>query len=246
MNVPPDGPSLAPQASLADVQASLWCGLSRTFATEDDGRLRVEPGKIALSFRLRRDADPRPDEPVDAATCFLRLADDRGDLWESASTFSLHAFVEQMINLDRANGLAFFDNAPQGWKEAFNDHCLMSGARSLLDDRGHRKFLVGDQAVELAFKYQCPTFDVAPLAGAHSSSLLVRASGFRTLDGGEIPPLAFEMPWQALIFRNELHFDPDEGWWMKDGWPLPITFRKAEGRGEPQPLVRHETGRNAR
>lgn len=242
MNGPSDHTPSSPEA---EVSASLWCGRCRAFATEDGGRLRVEPGKIALSFRLRRNADPRPDEPADTATCLLYLADNRGERWESASTFSLRAFIEQMIRLDRAGGLAFFDDAPKGWEEAFEGRPLMSGARCLFDDRDRRKLHIGGREIELIFKHQCPAFDVAAIAGTHAPTLLVRASGFRSAGGAEVPPLAFEMPWQDLVFRNEQYFDPDEGWWMGDGWPLPITFRKVEGRGQPQPLVKHDPGRNA-
>jgi hypothetical protein len=204
----------------------------------------VDPGRIALSFRLRRNADPRPGEPIDTATCLLRLADAVGDLWETESTFPLQVFIREMANLERSSWLVFFDQSEE-WKDRFDVECLMAGVSCMLDDRGYRKFLVGDRPIEVQFKYQCPVFDVAFHRSEHVpdlTSLLVRVSGLYDVEMREIPPLVFEMHWWDLLFRNELYFDPEEGWWTGDGWPLPIVFRRAGSGGEPQALVRYESG----
>ena len=122
---------------------------------------------------------------------------------------------------------------------------MMAGATCLLDDRFYRKFLVGDERVELRFKYQCPVFDVAFHRSPHVTdltSLLVRVSGLFDLDMNEIRPLVFEMDWRRLLFRNELYFDAEAGEWAGDGWPLPPVFRRTGSTGSPQALVRYEAG----
>lgn len=223
---------------------SLWVGRSRALETEGGGLLRIHPGQVAASFRLRRNPDPSEGEPVDTASCLIRLADDAGEVWEAESTFSLLAFVENMVNLGRTSWLVYFDEAEE-WKGAFDGDLMMAGATCLLDDRFYRKFLVGDERVELKYKYQCPVFDVAFHRSTHVpslTSLLVRVSGLFDLDMNEIHPLVFEMDWRGLLFRNELYFDDEEGNWTGDGWPLPPVFKKVGAKGPPQALVRHEAG----
>jgi hypothetical protein len=225
---------------------SLLCGRTRYFDTEEGGRLRVDPGEVALSFRLRRNVHVGEGEPIDTATCLTRLADDAGELWETEAHFSLDVFIQNMVNLDRMSWLVYFDDAEEEWKKAFEDDCLMTGATCLRDDRFYRNFLVGeDQRVEFQFKYQCPQFDVAFYRDSYlkdSTRLIVRVSGLYDAEGNDIRPLAFEMNWWDLLFRNELYFDTDEGQWTGDGWPLPMTFRKVGATGSPQSLVRHEPG----
>jgi hypothetical protein len=122
----------------------------------------------------------------------------------------------------------------------------MSGATCLFDDRFYRKFLVGDRRIELKFKYQCPTFDVAFLRDEHSPSLsrlLVRVSGLYDLEMDLIPPLIYEMRPHELLFRNELYFNQDEGWWDGDDWPVPLVFSKVASGGTPQAMVRYEAGK---
>ena len=99
---PRKGASAAPPDPYQPV--SLWVGRSRSFETEGGGLLRVHPGQVAASFRLRRNPDPTGGEPVDTASCLVRLADEAGEVWEAESTFSLHVFVENMVNLGRASG----------------------------------------------------------------------------------------------------------------------------------------------
>jgi hypothetical protein len=72
--------------------------------------------------------------------------------------------------------------------------------------------------------------------------LIVKVSGLYDSDMNEIRPLAFEMDWSDLLFRNELYFDAEEGHWTDDGWPLPLIFRRTDSTGSPQPLVRFEAG----
>lgn len=224
---------------------ALWVGLSRVYEAEGGGLLRIEPGQVAASFRLRRNPDPTEGEPVDTASCLVRLADDAGEVWESESTFSLHAFVENMVDLGRTSWLVYFDEAGEEWQGAFDGDLMVAGATCLLDDRFYRKFLVGDERVELKFKYQCPVFDVAfhrsPQVPTRTA-LLVRVSGLFDLDMNEIRPLVFEMDWRSLLFRNELYFDSEEGGWVGDGWPRPLIFRKTGSTGSSQPLVRFEAG----
>jgi hypothetical protein len=221
----------------------LWVGRSRAFETEGGGVLRIHPGQVAASFRLRRNPDPTEGEPVDTASCLVRLADDAGEVWESESTFSLHAFVENMVNLGRTSWLAYFDEAEDEWKDGFDGDLMMAGATCLLDDRTYRKFLVEDERVELRFKYQCPVFDVAFHRSPHVTeltSLLVRVSGLFDPDMIEIRPMVFEMDWRGLLFRNELYFDAEEGNWTGDGWPLPLVFRRTGSTCFSQALVRFE------
>jgi hypothetical protein len=131
----------------------LWVGRSRAFETEGGGLLRIHPGQVAASFRLRRNADPTEGEPIDTASCLVRLEDEAGEVWEAESTFSLDVFVENMVNLGRTSWLVYFDDAEGEWKGAFDGDLMIAGATCLLDDRSYRKFLVGDQRVELKFKY---------------------------------------------------------------------------------------------
>ena len=171
----------------------------------------------------------------------MRIADDAGDVWEAVSTFSLFTFIEKMTDLGRTSGLEFFESAKE-WQGAFTSDCMMAGATQLIDDRFYRKFLVGETPVELQFKYQCPTFDVAFYRSPDVSDLtrlLVRVTGFLDLEMNEIPPLVFEMSWWDLIFRNDLYFDEQERWWMGDSWPLPLVFGKTGFQGSPQPLVKY-------
>jgi hypothetical protein len=72
--------------------------------------------------------------------------------------------------------------------------------------------------------------------------LIVKVSGLYDSDMDEIRPLAFEMDWSDLLFRNELYFDSEEGHWTDDGWPLPLIFRRTGSMGSPQSLVRFEAG----
>lgn len=228
----------------ADRSVSSTCGRTRYFDTDEGGRLRVDRGEVALSFRLRRNAYIGEGEPVDTASCLVRLADEAGEVWEAESTFSLDVFIQHMIDLGRTSWLVYFDDAEE-WKGAFDGDCLMTGATCLLDDRFYRKFLVGDDRVELQFKYQCPTFDVAFFRSPYvtsSTSLIVRVSGLYDSDMNEIRPMAFEMDWSDLLFRNELYFDVEEGGWTGDGWPLPVVFRKAGSSATPQALIRYEAG----
>ena len=121
---------------------------------------------------------------------------------------------------------------------AFDGDYMMAGATCLLDDRSYRKFLVGDERVELRFKYQCPVFDVAFHRCPHVTeltSLLVRVSGLYDLDMNEIRPLVFEMDWRRLLFRNELYFDAEAGEWTGDGWPLPLIFTRTGPRAPRRP-----------
>src|SRR4051794_33584497 len=112
---------------------SLWVGRSKAYETEGGGLLRIHPGQVAASFRLRRNPDPTEGEPVDTASCLVRPADDAGEVWESESTFSLHAFVENMVNLGRTSWLAYFAEADDEWKGAFDGDLMMAGATCLLD-----------------------------------------------------------------------------------------------------------------
>jgi hypothetical protein len=188
---------------------SLWVGRSRAFEAEGGGRLLVHPDQVAASFRLRRNPDLSEGEPVDTASCLVRLADEAGAMWEAESTFSLHVFVENMVNLGRTSWLVYFDDAEDEWKKAFDGDLMMAGATCLLDDRFYRKFLVGDERVELKFKYQCPVFDVAFHRSPHVTeltSLLIRVSGLFDLDMNEIRLMVFEMDWRRLLFWNELFF----------------------------------------
>src|SRR4051794_197730 len=123
---------------------SLWVGRSKAFEAEGGGLLRIHPGQVAASFRLRRNPDPTDGEPVDTASCLVRLADEAGAVGEAESTFSLHVFVENMVNLGRTSRLVYFDDAEDEWKTAFDGGLMISGATCLLDDRSYRKFLVGD------------------------------------------------------------------------------------------------------
>jgi hypothetical protein len=210
---------------------SLWVGRPRTFDVEGGGLLRVDSGQVAASFRLRRNPDPTEGETVDTASCLVRLADQSGEIWESVSTFSLNVFVENMINLDSTGWLVYFDDAKE-WKPAFDTSSLMTGAVCLLDDRFYRKFLVGDERVELKFKYQSPTFDVAYHQYPEVKDfarLIVRVSGLFDLEMNEIRPLAYEMDWQRLFFKNDLYYDEVEGGWTGDGLPLPLVFNKTGG-----------------
>src|SRR4051812_7034721 len=86
------GASAAPPDPYQPV--SLWVGRSRAFEAEGGGLLHVHPGQVAASFRLRRNPDPTEGEPVDTASCLVRLADDAGEVWEAESTFSLKVSVE--------------------------------------------------------------------------------------------------------------------------------------------------------
>jgi hypothetical protein len=131
---------------------SLWCGRSRFFDTNEGGRLQVDPGQVALSFHLKRNRDTTEGEPfpVDTASCFVRLVDEAGDVWEAESVFSLDVFIQNMINLGRTSWLVYFDDAEE-WKGAFDEDGLMTGATGLLDDRFYRKLLVGDERIELQF-----------------------------------------------------------------------------------------------
>jgi hypothetical protein len=99
--------------------------------------------------------------------------------------------------------------------------------------------------LKLQFKYQCPTFDVAFYRSPHVpdlTSLLVKVTEFYDLEMNLVPPLVFEMHWSDLLFRNELYFDEEEGWWTGDSWPLPLVFEKTGFQGPPQPLVTFEPG----
>ncbi|WP_406695220.1 hypothetical protein V5E97_29710 [Singulisphaera sp. Ch08] len=221
---------------------SLGVRRSRAFEAEGGGLLCVHPGQVAASFRLRLNPDPAEGEPNDTASCLVRLADEAGEVWEAESTFSLHVFVENMVNLDRTSWLVYFDDAEE-WKGAFDGDRMITGATCLLDDRFYRKFLVGDERVELKFKSQCPRFDVAFYTSPHVTgltSLLVRVSGLFDVDMNKIRPLVFEMDWRNLLFRNELYFDTEAEEWAGDGWPLPPVFRRAGSTGSPQALVRYE------
>ncbi len=223
---------------------SSWFGRTGYFDTDEGGRLRVDPGDVALSFRLRRNAYIGEEEPVDTASCLVRLADEAGEVWEAESIFSLDVFIRNMINLGRTSWLVYFDDAEE-WKGAFDGDCLMTGATCLLDDRFYRKFLVGDDRIEFQFKYQCPTSDVAFYRSPYVKSLtrlIVRVSGLYDSDMNVIRPLAFEMNWSDLLFRNELYFDVDEGGWTGDGWPLPVVFKKVGASATPQSFVRYEAG----
>ena len=64
------GASAAPPDPYKTV--SLWVARSRAFETEGGGSLRVHPGQVAASFRLRRNPDPTGGEPVDTASCLVR------------------------------------------------------------------------------------------------------------------------------------------------------------------------------
>ena len=230
-----------------DISVSSICGMTRYFDTDEGGRLRVDRGEVALSFRLRRNAYIGEGEPVDTASCFVRLADEAGQVWEAESIFPLDVFIEHMIDLGRMSWLVYFEDAEE-WKGAFDGDCLMTGATCLLDDRFYRKFLVEDDRVELQFKYQCPTFDVAFFRSPYVTSLtrlIVRVSGLYDSEMNEIRPLAFEMNWSDLLFRNELYFDVAEGAWMGDGWPLPVVFRKAGSSRHPNPSSGMRRGRGA-
>lgn len=221
---------------------TMWVGRPRAFEAEGGGRLLVDKGQVAVSFRLRRIPSPSGGEPADVASCVVRLADAAGAVWESESVFSLGVFIENMINLDRPSWLVYAADAEE-WKGIFDGDLMLAGASCVCDDRFYRKFLVGDEKVELKFKYQYPRFDVAFFRSPHLAdltTLVVRVSGLYNLDMVEIRPLAFEMYWHELFFRNELYFDEEEGGWTGDGWPLPVAFRKVDAAGTPQALVRHE------
>ncbi len=242
---PSPAPPSPPTETYRDV--SLWCGRARAFDTEEGGRLRVDPGTIALAFRLARHTEHREGEiPLDTASCLTRLADDAGEIWETEAHFSLDVFIRNMVDLDRTSWLVDFDDAEASWKKAFMDDALMIGATCIRDDRFYRNFLVGeDRRVEIQFKYQYPKFDVAFHRDPYlptSTSLIVRVSELYTPQGDEIRPLAFEMSWDELLFRNELYFDAEAGRWTGDGWPLPIVFRRVGVTGSPQSLVWHEPG----
>ena len=237
------GTAAAPPDSYRHI--SVLVGRARAFEAEGGGLLRILPGDIAASFRLRRNPDPAGGEFADTASCLLRLADEAGQVWETEASFYLDVFVEHMANLRWATWLVYWDEVPKEWKRAFAGDLMIAGATCMLDDRGYRKFFVGDEAVELKFKYQCPSFDVVLHKSGdddYRTPLLVRVSGLVDLEMSEIRPLVFEMDWKLLLFRNELYFDAAEGGWVDDGWPLPLVFRRTGTTGPPQALVRYEAG----
>jgi hypothetical protein len=224
--------------------------------TDAGGRLVVSGGKERYAVRLDRHPDSA-GERVDVIRCRVRLTDENGDVWETATHFTPEVFLEKLINLDHINTPGTSDeNKPGKW--------MLTGMRALLDDGAWRYAFFWDALV--AFPgHQALTVDVAPL----EQDFAVRIKGLVgrrrpvTLDrdyieldpadrakevglwskDAPLPPVFFTVPMYDLIFRNTT-FAVDDGFWHKNAIPIPVVFTRV-GRGKPRDGARFVAGLSA-
>jgi hypothetical protein len=236
-------------------------GQTADFLTDAGGVLRIGPGEVAASFRLAfKDRDEK--EHADVVSCFTRLADAKGTVWEAEAVFTPRVFMEKLIDLSQIEWHTFFQSADKAWKPAFRRRVVLTGVNDLLDDRFYRHFLVDESVVHLQFKYLAPTYDIAYL---DDRRLLVRVSGLWTsweslvfdegmvvgvqeendegegitwADGEELPPMVYELETRHLLFRNTAYLEPERRrYWLDNEVPLPLRFRRTRKRAAAQDNV---------
>jgi hypothetical protein len=221
------------------------------FQTDAGGRLLVG----SVRYRVRLDLHPgSAGEPMDVLRCRVRLTDDAGDVWEAVSLFTPEVFFERLIDLDSIH-CPVFGPGPEG-------EGLLSGVRALLDG-GWRYAFIGDELV--AFRgEQRPVIALArgedardvvvcitglvgrrrPVEIDHDYILLDpaarQAERVRWDQDARLPPIVYQMPLGALLFRNTT-FAVDDGFWHHNAIPIPVVFSRV-GKAAPGEGVRFEAG----
>jgi hypothetical protein len=241
---------VSPPRAAQEVVFTTW-----TFDSRQELDLRTNAGgflhlvaegllNASVSFEV---APGSEREAQDVILGRVRLADEEGGLWESVARFTPEAFVEGLTALLPGDGPVFLEGERKNESPP-----LPGGIRGVLDDGGWRHFLVGEWAVSIRFANQKPRFDL--FGGSYRLGVQVRGLvGYRRpielenhqglitwkpdqqaeLVEEELPPIAFQMDYEELLFRNTT-FAVDDGFWHGNDLPIPIVFERLLGSGEPQ------------
>jgi hypothetical protein len=224
------------------------------YPTDTGEVLRIRPAPIHAKYRI---GISREMEAVSILTCQVRLADDCGRLWQAESHFSAAVLLRKLIDLSRKEPARWLTGVPPSWQKP--GRALFTEANYFSDDRFHRYFYVDNTACFLRFKYLAITFDLFELDGptllacprgmfgSWNRLVLEEANGTPVAppspppescegepygDHDEYPPMAYTLDVRELLFHNVV----DEGWGDNE-FPLPVVFRRAKGKAEPQPAV---------
>lgn len=221
-----------------------------TYPTTRGTELRISPDFIEVKFGLSL-AEPR-DREVDDVMFETRVADRDGRVWRCRSFMR----IDSLVVTRRVEPFVRWACAPEPWRRALSENCVLSGLRGLLDGRDRYELRLfdpepsGDPEVYVIHeKYQGPTVDVGVVPD--SQNLLIRVSDLnhevysraedwrvsRWTDLGVLPPYAYELPASDVFPWASSPHTAGRMDWFNEPSDNPLTFEPREERDTPQPNV---------
>lgn len=179
------------------------------YPTNTDKDLVIPSGVLKISIRMEFRPDRcMPKDEIDVTIFFLRLHSPDGQLWECKLFLLPYIFTDPFESEENppSSGFIYWKEAPEIWKKAMEDHCLIAGVINLLDSRGRYDLKIGENLHTIMLKYQGPSIDVAYLA--ESSSFIIRISqmyheiweGEKWIDTEEMPSFCFKLSQEGVLF----------------------------------------------
>ena len=147
--------------------------------TTEGKDLVLDPGSVTVSFRLSFHPERSSEQSFaqDYPVVETWVTDADGARWYTRTFLDPIALTEPLTpdGLPASKGeLRFWTNAPEAWRKALEEYCLLAEARDMLDTRERFHLPVGDEEYTVMLKYQGPLLDVAWLE--EEKRLLVRAA----------------------------------------------------------------------
>lgn len=214
------------------------------------GRLVVGPGPVQLEVRLK--SAVVSEENSDISVC-TRLVDNQGIVWEGESFMSVHSWLGPLDEEEDSFPFTGWVSAPDEWKKAIADACQVAGIQVLMDSRVYHELLIDGTKVPYFEKYQCPSVDIAWVAG--QGLWLVRVAGLRrdlrdetadadADDEGLIPPFCWTMDaaMASLPLHPDRHGVQAADLWEETADGRKVVFHKTDRKSVPQPGVQLQAG----
>lgn len=180
---------------------------ARVFPTSDDGEMVLPAGAVLLEWEVgfaHHDADD--PEGIDVLSSSLRYRDGSGGVWTTNGAFGPVFASEYLFPEEEGTELRqarFVATAPESWRRALREKCLLAGARDLWDGRFYHPLRLDGERRTIHLAYQGPVLDLALLEGDDDHDrLLVRVSELYDENNDELPPFLFTMPLGEVVFRN--------------------------------------------
>lgn len=207
------------------------------------------PGAVNAAFWI---SIVEPRDEFDALVVETWLADDQGGGWRCRSY--VDAFM--LVETERLEPFQRWDSAPQEWKQAMSQHCLLRDLSTLLDGRETYELRLssGDadatQTYVIKEKHQGPILDLALVK--ENGTVIARVSRInhevmprdwrtskaRAVDMGVLPTYAYELSLSALFpLPESRHSVGRYDFFFDDENPKPVTFYPWQPRGTPQANV---------
>ena len=199
--------------------------------TADGGSVRLETGSHEARFRLTHPPErPTEDDAIDYPHCELAVRDEEGSWWRTETYVDPDLFTRPLEKPDRP--ILFWEHAPDPWKSALAESCVLADVRQLLDSRDRIDLPVGDRTVKMMFKYQGPRLDLGWVEDERR--LVVRASGmyYEIWDEGEFRDIVDRVTFAYLLDPSEVLplTAPDAH------WPTWGAWEEDAGDGPPEPV----------